>query len=265
MSLNNLGPDKLEEKAAGIAGPSYQFATIFGCISLSLSTLIIGICFLIHGMYVIIMAYIDILHADVIEVIATTLCTSFELLAGGASFFAVFKKSQAGISMMVIGYNVVTVNILVAFVTQWIEWIVEMNKKGPDKWIPNLNDILYMTCYTGLIILLIILSFFLVYGCLHSLKAVIAAGGTGWERKSYLDLFEEVEEKAFNVAKQRLSNNPELCAALSEATGSYQTASIKMENFVKEDSNPVVHQTLHDRFNQTFNQQPNNDLLVKLG
>merc|ERR1719489_265450 len=65
-------------------------------------------------MYVIIMAYIDILHADVIEVIATTLCTSFELLAGGASFFAVFKKSQAGISMMVIGYNVVTVNILVA-------------------------------------------------------------------------------------------------------------------------------------------------------
>jgi len=252
MSLEATGT-RSNEKAKGFAGPNYQFSSIFGCIPLALSTLIIGICFLTHGIFIITLAYLDIMNADIIEVIGITLCTSFELLAGGASFFAVFRKSQAAISMMVIGYNVVIVNILVEFVTQWIEWLVEMNKSGPDQWKPEGRDVMYMTCYTAAILLLIVVSFFVVYGCLHSLKAVIAAGGTGWERKSYLDLFEEIEERAFTIAKQRLSDNPELCAALSEATGTYQTASIKMENYVTDGSNPIVHQALHDTFNQTFN------------
>eukprot|EP01053_Blabericola_migrator_P004772 Blabericola_migrator_1__4771@NODE_250_length_10882_cov_193_783819_g211_i0_p4_GENE_NODE_250_length_10882_cov_193_783819_g211_i0NODE_250_length_10882_cov_193_783819_g211_i0_p4_ORF_typecomplete_len496_score62_25_NODE_250_length_10882_cov_193_783819_g211_i0939410839 len=173
-------------------GPSDLHYAFLKCIPLAGGCLLLSVCFLAWGLCDILTTCLggDGFTWDETGDLVVGI---FKFSIGVAGLMAVVMKFRMGLHFLSVGFNVFLVSQCVSFITQWLEWGLAMagvTTVDNVKWRPDTKEILYMI-WSGLqLILTLGVSFLFIVGMLASLKMIAAVGGTGWERKTYLEILE---------------------------------------------------------------------------
>eukprot|EP01055_Gregarina_sp_Pseudo9_P000465 Gregarina_sp_Pseudo_9__464@NODE_129_length_4108_cov_11_734824_g121_i0_p1_GENE_NODE_129_length_4108_cov_11_734824_g121_i0NODE_129_length_4108_cov_11_734824_g121_i0_p1_ORF_typecomplete_len472_score120_25_NODE_129_length_4108_cov_11_734824_g121_i016243039 len=117
----------------------------------------------------------------------------FKLLIGLAGILTIGLQLRMGLHFLSVGYNVFLVSHCVSFVTQWLEWGLALGGATTTDhvaWRPSRGERVFMAWSVIQVCLVLLLSFLFIFGLLSSLKMIMAVGGTGWEKQTYLEILE---------------------------------------------------------------------------
>ena len=164
----------------------------------------LAVAFTVWGLYEIISTAVSptIGWAEV----GTMIMGSFKLVIAAGGFACVIKRWPMGSHLLYVGFNVYLVSTAVQFVTQWLEWLMALAGHTTDDglpWKPTTEDILYMVGSTVIFVISMLISCCWVFGLLGSLKMVLSVGGTGWEKKNFVEICEELERNLLEEQKNK--------------------------------------------------------------
>lgn len=177
-------------------GPSDLHYAFLKCIPLAAACLILSLLFFAWGLTNIVMtcAQGGITWDETGDIVVGI----FKILIGVSGIVTVAFKLKMGLHFLCVGYNVFLVSQTVSFITQWLEWGLALGGATTVDhipWRPEQSEKLYMVWTVLQLVLMITISFLFIIGTLASMKMVVAVGGTGWEKKTYLEILEQQELK----------------------------------------------------------------------
>eukprot|EP01054_Gregarina_sp_Poly1_P011284 Gregarina_sp_Poly_1__11283@NODE_937_length_5654_cov_79_487918_g663_i0_p2_GENE_NODE_937_length_5654_cov_79_487918_g663_i0NODE_937_length_5654_cov_79_487918_g663_i0_p2_ORF_typecomplete_len575_score63_12_NODE_937_length_5654_cov_79_487918_g663_i016963420 len=184
-------------------GPSDLHYAFLKCIPLAAACLVLCTAFVAWGSYNIAEAATQ--NGVSWDETGDIIVGLFKVLIGLAGWVAVGLRLRVGLHFLSVGYNVFLVSHCVSSITQWLEWGLALGgatTKDQIPWVPTKGERIHMAWSCIALILLLTFSFLFIFGLLSSFKMVLAVGGTGWERLTYLEILEDQENQKFEEEKK---------------------------------------------------------------
>eukprot|EP01056_Protomagalhaensia_sp_Gyna25_P005067 Protomagalhaensia_sp_Gyna_25__5066@NODE_573_length_3079_cov_89_017434_g443_i0_p1_GENE_NODE_573_length_3079_cov_89_017434_g443_i0NODE_573_length_3079_cov_89_017434_g443_i0_p1_ORF_typecomplete_len443_score61_56AWPM19/PF05512_11/0_083Ureidogly_lyase/PF04115_12/0_19_NODE_573_length_3079_cov_89_017434_g443_i0761404 len=173
-------------------GPSDLHYAFLKCIPLAPSCLLLSVGFIVWGLTNVVQVCIDedsITWQETGEIVVGV----FKVIIGSAGVVGVLARLKAGMHFLSVGFNVFLVSQCVSFIGAWLEWGLAMGgatTADHEKWRPEPAEIVYMVWSCVKLVLIVSVSLLFIVGMLASMKMILAIGGTGWEKKTYLEILE---------------------------------------------------------------------------
>eukprot|EP00923_Selenidium_pygospionis_P052105 GHVN01090152.1.p1 GENE.GHVN01090152.1~~GHVN01090152.1.p1 ORF type:complete len:191 (-),score=20.93 GHVN01090152.1:149-655(-) len=136
--------------------------------------------------------------------VATIVISSIECLFCLLGLIGIIFRVSSLVKCLETGFEIVLWCAIFGFIFTWIGWIVDLTA---NKWKPQTDEIIWMVTFCISHIIFFIASYWIL-GLFKSLAKVISVGGSGWERKNYMEVEDMLES-------QDTETNPRLNARAS--------------------------------------------------
>eukprot|EP01054_Gregarina_sp_Poly1_P004543 Gregarina_sp_Poly_1__4542@NODE_2439_length_2135_cov_50_540135_g1549_i0_p1_GENE_NODE_2439_length_2135_cov_50_540135_g1549_i0NODE_2439_length_2135_cov_50_540135_g1549_i0_p1_ORF_typecomplete_len413_score34_62Maff2/PF12750_7/0_22_NODE_2439_length_2135_cov_50_540135_g1549_i08822120 len=169
-------------------GISDRFAVCCGFLSLSVGCVVLGAAVAIWGVTDIGLGW-GRPHEWTWEGLSRVLYGMFKFIFGALMICGMLRRSVLLLYLTTVFFQVFLVSMSISLITSWVTWTMAFTGVAQPHWRPGwrrgIDQIVQETLTT---VLILFLSYGWFFGTLLSARAVVVAGGTGFERQTWFEL-----------------------------------------------------------------------------
>eukprot|EP01055_Gregarina_sp_Pseudo9_P000987 Gregarina_sp_Pseudo_9__986@NODE_1634_length_1437_cov_7_061516_g1514_i0_p1_GENE_NODE_1634_length_1437_cov_7_061516_g1514_i0NODE_1634_length_1437_cov_7_061516_g1514_i0_p1_ORF_typecomplete_len403_score120_25DUF4395/PF14340_6/4_5DUF4395/PF14340_6/1_5_NODE_1634_length_1437_cov_7_061516_g1514_i0571265 len=189
-------------------GPSDRFAVLFGFVPLAVGTVLLASGMCAWGLADIVLGWPRESRWGW-DGVSQLLYGFFKCIFGSLMMAGALTRSVLLLYLATVFFQVFVASLCISLVTSWATWLIAFAGINQPRWRPTWKDgINDMVSETLIALLCLFFSYGWFYGMLSSVRAVVVAGGTGFEKLTWFELMAQQADIMGYISNILVSKHP---------------------------------------------------------